>query len=56
MLKRVLTFMGDAIDARDLMLYAGLGLLGYGLYQIFPPAAFAIAGAILVYVAIFGVR
>jgi hypothetical protein len=44
------------IGMRELTLYTGLGLTGYGLYQIYPPAAFIIPGAVIVYVAIFGVR
>lgn len=41
---------------RDLVLLAGLGLAGYGAAQIFLPAGFLLPGAVLVYVAIFGVR
>ncbi len=44
-----------AFSLRDLTLYAGLGLAAYGFYQIFPPAAFIVPGAVLIYVAVFGV-
>jgi hypothetical protein len=38
------------------MLAAGLGLVGYGLSLVYLPAAFAVPGAVLAAVAIFGVR
>lgn len=46
----------SAFDLRDAMLFAGVGLLGYGLYDIYPPAAFIVPGAIFVAVATFGAR
>lgn len=46
----------SAFDLRDAMLFAGIGLLGYGLYDIYPPAAFIVPGAIFVAVATFGAR
>lgn len=44
-LKRVL-------DGRDLLFTAGLGLLGYGLWQIHEPAAFIGLGAVLLFVTV----
>lgn len=43
-------------DFRDLMLFGGSGLLGYGLYSIYPPAAFVVPGAIFVAVSVFGAK
>ena len=45
-----------AIEFRDLLLFGGNGLLGYGLYTIYPPAAFIVPGAIFVSVAVLGTR
>lgn len=45
-----------ALGFRDLMLFAGLAIAGYGLALIYWPAAFVIPGAILAAVAVFGVR
>lgn len=38
-------------DFQDVLLFGGSGLLGYGLYQIYPPSAFIVPGAIFVAVA-----
>jgi hypothetical protein len=63
LLKRLAQFLASLSETiatnlgpRELTLYAGLGLAGYGLYQIYPPCAFIMPGAALAYVAIFGVR
>jgi hypothetical protein len=56
LLRAALAFFAAEIGMRELTLYMGLGLAGYGLYQIYPPAAFVAPGAVLDYVAIFGVR
>lgn len=44
------------LGARELMLFAGLGLLGYGLSLVYWPAAFIAPGAVLAAVAVFGTR
>ncbi|UFW75185.1 hypothetical protein [Bradyrhizobium sp. WU425] len=44
------------IDARDVMLVSGLVLLAVGLWQVWPPAAFIVPGAIVSAVAIFAGR
>lgn len=43
-------------DRRDFVGLAGLCLLAYGLWLIFPPLALIVPGAILTAVAIFGVK
>ncbi|MCW2195046.1 hypothetical protein AB7M45_007819 [Bradyrhizobium elkanii] len=43
-------------DLRDAMLFGGTALLGYGLYQVYPPLAYTVPGAIFVAVATFGAR
>jgi hypothetical protein len=46
----------SAFDQADLLMFAGLGLLGYGASLVYWPAGFLVPGAILVAVAVFGVR
>jgi hypothetical protein len=46
----------SAFDLRDATMFVGLALLGYGLYDIYPPLAFAVPGAALSAVSYFGVR
>lgn len=43
-------------DVRDLAAAAGLTLLGVGFWLIYPPAAFIVPGALMVAIAVFGVR
>lgn len=43
-------------DLRDCVAGIGLGLLGYGLWLVFPPAAYIADGAVLVGLAVFGGR
>lgn len=43
-------------DVRDAMLASGLGLLGAGLWAVWPPAALIVPGAIISAVAIFANR
>ena len=42
------------IEFREVLLFAGLVLLGFGLWPVSPPAALIAPGAVLVGVAIFG--
>lgn len=42
----------QAIDARDVIGLAGLGLLAFGAWFVWPPLAAIIPGAVLTYVAI----
>ena len=44
------------IGYRESLLIAGLILIGWGLWWIFPPAALIVPGLILAGVAIFGVK
>ncbi|MGV2188771.1 hypothetical protein ACQZ4Q_08145 [Agrobacterium vitis] len=44
------------VGGRELVLFAGLVLVGYGLSLVFLPAAFIVPGGIMVAVAIFGIR
>lgn len=43
------------IGFRELLLFAGAGLIGWGLLPVYPPAAFIAPGIIITYVAVFGV-
>lgn len=51
---RAASYAAAQVDARDLVLALGLGLLSAGLYQVFVPAAFIVPGAVLTYVAVWG--
>lgn len=51
----VLLFLLAPIGFREILLFAGSALIGYGLFPVCPPAAFAVPGIIIAYVAIFGV-
>ena len=51
---RAAKFAVAQVDARDLVLAIGLGLLAIGLYQVFQPAAYIVPGAVLTYVAVWG--
>lgn len=55
-MKQLLARTLSGFDARDAIGAAGVCLLAYGLYQVYPPLAFIAAGGILTYVAIFGDR
>jgi hypothetical protein len=39
--------MNKLIDKFDLQLYLGTGLIAYGIWQVFKPAAFIFVGAAL---------
>lgn len=53
---KLLQRLAGAVDGRDVLLAIGVGLLGYGIWLVYPPAGFAVPGAVLAYVAIAGVR
>lgn len=44
------------IDARDVIALAGLAALIYGIAQIYPPAAWIVGGAALLFVSVIGMR
>jgi len=44
------------VGFREVLLFVGCGLLSYGGGLIYPPATYLVPGAILVGVAVFGVR
>ena len=46
----------SAFGLRDMLLFGGLALVGYGLSMVSLPAAFIVPGAVLAGVSIFGVR
>lgn len=53
---RALSAIAKAIEAREAILIVGLGLVSYGLWQVWMPAAFIVPGTVLLYVSIFGTR
>lgn len=48
--------VASQFDTRDVTGIIGLALLGYGLSLVWLPLAFVVPGAVIVYVAIFGVK
>ena len=44
------------IGFRELLLFAGAGLCGWGAALVWPPAGFVLPGLMLGYVSIFGVK
>ncbi|TWD58103.1 hypothetical protein FB480_101858 [Agrobacterium vitis] len=46
----------SAVGMREIVMFSGLALMGYGLSLVYLPAAFIAPGCILVFVAIFGVK
>lgn len=43
-------------DLRDIIVFGGLLLAGYGAWLMYPPAGYMLAGAGLFYIGMFGVR
>lgn len=39
--------LADLFDLRDVIAFGGLGMVGYGVHLIYPPAAFITVGAVL---------
>lgn len=39
--------LADLVDMTDVFVFTGLGLVGYGLHQIYAPIAFVVVGAAL---------
>ncbi|MDB5458141.1 MAG: hypothetical protein JWP92_3726 [Caulobacter sp.] len=46
-LRSAATFVRGAFDARDLVGFAGVGLVAYGFGQIYRPAGFIVLGGLL---------
>ena len=38
----------ELFDLRDLVFFAGLVMIGYGLYQIYPPSMYVVLGGLFV--------
>lgn len=39
--------LAGLVDLRDAFVFSGLALVGYGLFSVYPPAAFIVVGAAL---------
>ncbi len=53
---RVYRHFAAPVTFREVLMFAGSGLLAIGLFYIYVPAAFIVPGLILTYVAIAGVK
>ncbi len=43
----------EGFDIRDLFVFGGLGLMGYGLWMLYPWLGFAVTGAVLMSIGLF---
>jgi hypothetical protein len=55
-LRRIGAWIADEWGSRELMLFVGTALAGYGAGLVYLPAGFLVAGLLLAGVAILGVR
>jgi len=46
-MRKILSKLTDLIDLRDTFVFGGLIMLGYGIAQVYPPAAWITIGGIL---------
>jgi len=57
---RAIVAVANAVSAevgfREILLFAGAGLIGYGLFLVWLPGAFIVPGVLVAYVAVFGVK
>ncbi len=44
----------NRIDGNDVLIVSGLGLLGYGLYLIWPPLMPLVTGGLLLFIGLLG--
>lgn len=51
--KKISAFLVGLIGLRDVFVFGGLAMLGYGLYQVKPWIAFAICGCLLMILGLF---
>lgn len=42
--------LADGIGPQELLAFGGLAMIGYGLYLVYPPAAWIVVGAALFYI------
>jgi len=50
--ERALRLLRDAFDVRDLFMLSGLSGMFYGIWQVYPPAAWMVVGAVLFWLAV----
>jgi len=48
--------MKDWVDKTDVFAFSGIALVGYGTYQIYPPAAYIVTGLFLFGLAMWSLR
>jgi len=46
-MKALFSRIAKAFDLQDLFVFGGLGCVGYGIWQVYPPAAWVVVGVAL---------
>ena len=46
-MKNLVKKIGGTVDLRDVFTFGGLGLVGFGVFMIYPPAAYIVVGGVL---------
>lgn len=49
-MRKLLSTLVGIVELRDVCTFGGLGLVGYGLYAVYPPLAFIVVGAALFWI------
>jgi hypothetical protein len=52
--KAAISTIGDIIGLQELFIFSGLGAVGYGVAQIYPPAAWIVVGAVVFLIGMIG--
>jgi len=55
-MKKIIGILGAAVDMDDVLVLVGLGLLGYGIWMIYPPAALIAIGLVSCSLGVMGSR
>lgn len=55
-MRNIVKKIGEHIGSSDVVGFAGLGMLAYGIYRLHPPSMFIVCGAALIALAIAGAR
>jgi hypothetical protein len=51
-MRKLHSLLASLIDLRDAFAFGGLAMIGYGLFSIYPPAAWIVVGGILLWIGV----